>query len=96
LNIRSTRTFFAKNNVVALKADKDKMPEVDPLLRRLGNKAQAIPFYAVYGPGLEEPIAFGGNLLTASQVRTVVQQAQDAAPGTAAGSGNNMAKSESQ
>ena len=79
LNIRSTKTFFDKNGVVALKADKDKNPGVNELLKRLGNTATAIPYYAIYSPGWSEPQHFGGSVLTASGVKEVVQEALDAA-----------------
>jgi thiol:disulfide interchange protein len=79
LNVRSTYKFFEENGVVALKGDKDKTPEVDEVLRELGNKATAIPYYAVYAPGLQRPIHFGGvSVLTPTQVRDAVQQAIDA------------------
>ncbi len=79
MNIYSTKTFFEENNVVALKADKDKMRGVNELLKELGNTSTAIPYYAVFAPGMSRPIHFGGNVLTAGQVREVVQQALDAA-----------------
>ncbi len=79
MNIRGTKQFFDEHGVVALKADKDTMAGVDDLLRELGNTATAIPYYAVFSPGLEEPIHFGGNFLTATKVRQVVQEALDAA-----------------
>lgn len=63
-----------------MKADKDRMPEVTPLLKKLGNPTGAIPFYAVFGPGMEGPISFGGTVLTTGKVREVVQQALNAAP----------------
>jgi len=44
-----TRRFIADNVIIALKADKTQpAPEVDELLRKLGNKAGSIPFYAVF------------------------------------------------
>lgn len=79
LNIRSTKTFFEENGVVALKADKDKNPGVNDLLKRLGNTATAIPYYAIYSPGWSQPQHFGGNVLTAGGVREVVEEALEAA-----------------
>jgi thiol:disulfide interchange protein len=79
LNIRSTKKLFEENGVVALKADKDKMPGVNELLKELGNTATAIPYYAIYSPGWEEPVHFGGNVLTAGKVRTIVEEALQAA-----------------
>ena len=80
MNIKSTKQFFTANKVVALKADKDRMPEVTPLLKQSGNPAGALPYYAVYGPGLDGPIAFEGLPLTTGQGREVIQQALDATP----------------
>jgi thiol:disulfide interchange protein len=47
-----------QNGVVALRADKTKAaPDVDETLRRLGNKAAAIPFYAIFpGNSTSKPI----------------------------------------
>jgi len=75
LNIRSTKRFFEENNIVALKADKNVSPEVNELLKELGNSSTAIPYYAVYSPGLKEPIHFGGNFLTGGAVQEVLQKA---------------------
>ncbi len=86
MNIRSTKQFFESNGVVALKADKNESPEVNALLKELGNTATAIPYYAIYAPGLDEPIHFGGNILTASQVKSEVQKALDAAAAFTGGS----------
>jgi len=83
LNIRSTKKFFEENNVVALKADKNVSPEVNELLKELGNSSTAIPYYAIYSPGMKEPIHFGGNFLTGGTVRDVLQQALDANEATA-------------
>lgn len=79
MNVRSTKKFFEDNGVVALLADKDTMPEVNPLLKDLGNSLAAIPYYAIYAPGLDKPIHFGGNVLTPGKVRDEVQKALDAA-----------------
>ena len=59
MNVLETKEFFEENNIVALKADKgnaDRVDEMTAFMRDLGNPEAAIPFYAVYGPGLEEPI----------------------------------------
>lgn len=64
--------------MVALKADKNKSPEVNELLKELGNSATAIPYYAIFSPGLDKPIHFGGNILTTGKVREVVQKGLDA------------------
>ena len=67
MNVRSTHNFFAKHNIVALKADKSKSPEVEEQLVELGNSQKAIPFYAIYAPGLKEPVTFSG-LITSGGV----------------------------
>jgi suppressor for copper-sensitivity B len=53
-----------ENGVVALRADKTKpAPEVDETLRRLGNKAASIPFYAIFpGNVSSKPILLDGLL----------------------------------
>lgn len=80
MNIRRTKKFFEENNVVALKADKDKSPEVNELLKELGNTATAIPYYAIFSPGTNSPDHFGGDfVLTAGEVEERVQKALDAA-----------------
>ena len=57
-----------ENDVVALRADKTKpAPEVDETLRRLGNKAASIPFYAIFPSNASrKPIVLDG-LLTSPQ-----------------------------
>lgn len=48
-----------------MKADKsNEAPEVDALLRELGNTAQAIPYFGLFQPG-EDPIHFDGVYLSA-------------------------------
>ena len=79
LNIRKTKQLFEEHGVVALKADKDKMPGVNELLKQLGNTATAIPYYAIYSPGWDKPKHFGGNLLTHGQVKQIIEDAREAA-----------------
>jgi len=57
-----TRKFITDHKIVALKADKTKdSPEIDALLVKLGNRAKAIPFYAIYPAGRpEKPILLDG------------------------------------
>ena len=68
-----------ENGVVALRADKTKpAPEVDETLRRLGNKAASIPFYAIFpGNSSRKPILLDG-LLTSP--RPIVQAVRAAGP----------------
>ena len=82
LNTKNNKSFFEEIGVVAMRADKGVIPvEVEVKLTELGNPKQAIPFYAVYGPGLSEPITFEGPI-TPSQVSSAIE----AAKGTAASS----------
>ena len=57
-----TRKFITDHKIVALKADKTKdSPEIDALLVKLGNRAKAIPFYAIYPAGQpDKPIVLDG------------------------------------
>ena len=75
MNVSSTKRFFEENEVIALKADRDASPEVDQLLVELGNTQTAIPYYAIFSPGLKEPIHFGGNVLTSSTVISEIERA---------------------
>ena len=52
MNTRDTKEFVKANGIAAVKADKTgAAPEVDELLRSLGNKSAAIPFYAIFPAG---------------------------------------------
>ena len=49
LNTTETKQLVDSNRVVTLKADKTQpAPEVDELLKLLGNQAGSIPFYAIF------------------------------------------------
>lgn len=49
MNTLKTKRYFTKKGIVALKADKTKhSPEIDRLLKELGNSSTQIPFYAVF------------------------------------------------
>ncbi len=63
LNIKQTKQFFEDNNIVALKANKAESEEVVQQLVELGNSEEAIPFYAIYAPGMDQPITTGGPIL---------------------------------
>ena len=82
MNVRKTHEFFAKNGIVALKADKAKSPEVEQQLVELGNSQKAIPFYAIYAPGLDKPITFSG-LITSSGVIKELSQFTEGKAGSA-------------
>ena len=79
MNIRKTKKLFEENGVVALKADLDKMPVAKELLKEMGNTLTAIPYYAVYSPGWEEPVHWGGDFLTAAKVKRIIDEALAAA-----------------
>jgi thiol:disulfide interchange protein len=62
--------------VVTLKADKTRdAPEVDALLRELGNTGAAIPFYAVFPGNGGDPIVHNKALLTQGQIAEMLRQA---------------------
>jgi len=65
------------NGVVALRADKTKpAPEVDEILRRLGNKAASIPFYAIFPSGSSsKPILLDGLLTSPEPIVNALRQA---------------------
>lgn len=49
MNTKKTRAYFADQGIKALKADKTAdAPEIDQLLKALGNNNTQIPFYAVF------------------------------------------------
>jgi suppressor for copper-sensitivity B len=66
-----------ENGVVALRADKTKpAPEVDETLRRLGNKAASIPFYAIFPSNSSRtPILLDGLLTSPEPIVQAVRQA---------------------
>jgi len=75
LNTRKTSALITKNRVVTIKADKTHAaPDVDKLLKELGNAAKALPFYAIYPAGGGKPILFDG-LLSQKQVLDALKQA---------------------
>lgn len=95
MNVKKTYKFFRDHDVVALKANKAKSAEVGEKLIELGNSQQAIPFYAVYAPGLDQPVTFAPGIMSADHVidqiekaighpsnspAAAVAEAQDAAP----------------
>ena len=76
LNTKNNKQFFEEIGVVAMRADKGVIPvEVEVKLKELGNPHQAIPFYAIYGPALAEPITLEA-LITHSQVTSAIEAAK--------------------
>jgi thiol:disulfide interchange protein len=65
------------NGVVALRADKTgPAPAVDATLRRLGNKAASIPFYAIFPSNSpSRPLLLDGLLTSPAPVVKALQQA---------------------
>jgi thiol:disulfide interchange protein len=76
LNTRETREVVDSNNVITLIADMtEESPAANELLAKLGNAAQAIPYYAVFPASRpDEPVVFDG-LLRSQQVIDVLEQA---------------------
>ena len=75
-----TKQFFKDNKIVALKAKRDKNPEVDPFLEKIGNVGKGIPYYAVFSPGVDEPLQFDGIFLSSGQMIEKIRPAIDAVP----------------
>lgn len=78
MNVKETNEFFKKHNIVALKADKGNENRVDEMLdfmKEIGNTEGAIPFYAIYGPGLDKPIT-ADALITSGWVHQSLEQAK--------------------
>ncbi len=66
-----------ENGVLALRADKTtSAPGVDETLRRLGNKAASIPFYAIFpGRSSSKPILLDGLLTNPQPIVQAIRQA---------------------
>ena len=64
MNTKTNKELFESNQVVALRAYKGKVAEDEftKITTELGNPKQAIPMYAIYGPGLPEPIVYSGPI----------------------------------
>jgi suppressor for copper-sensitivity B len=76
LNRKGTAKLVEELGVVPLKADKTReAPEVEALLRELGNASGGIPFYAIFPGNGGAPITFGDGLITQGQVLERLQEA---------------------
>lgn len=73
MNIRKTKQFFEEHGIVAVRADKSKSPEVEEQLVELGNTEKGIPYYAVYGPGINEPITAEGIITPGWVIESVTK-----------------------
>lgn len=88
MNVKQTKEFFEEHNVVALRAykgDEDRVDEMISVMQELGNTEGAIPFYAIYGPGLDTPIT-ADALITSGWVYESLEKAKgnsDSSPATA-------------
>ena len=72
MNTKKTKELFESFDVVALKADKGVNPDaVEKKLAELGNPKAAIPFYAVYGPGIKNPITFDSAITRRHVAKTI-------------------------
>jgi hypothetical protein len=71
-----------ENGVVALRADKTKpAPEVDETLRRLGNTAASIPFYAIFpSSSSSKPILLDGLLTSPEPIVNALRRAGPSRP----------------
>ena len=65
---------------MALKAMRDKNPEVDPFLEEIGNRSKGIPYYAVFRPGVAEPLQFEGVFLSSAQMIEKIQSVVESPP----------------
>ena len=72
LNQPETKRYVEANGIATLKADKTQpSPEIDDFLRRLGNKAGSIPFYAIFPAGNpNQPILLDGRSLRRDRFST--------------------------
>ena len=91
MNVKETKEFFKDHNVVALKADKGNKDRVDEMLefmKQLGNPEGAIPFYAVFGPGLDKPITADALIWTGRLLPPTFLSAADSTKKARRASGN--------
>lgn len=93
MNTAETKKFIESKKIVALKADKTgKAPEVDALLRDLGNPSGAIPYLAIYPKDGSKPIILR-NLITQSQVIEALKEADSRGSATPAATAMNTPRS---
>lgn len=73
MNVKKTKTYFEENGIIALKADRDKNPEVDRLLSELGNTMHGLPYYAIFSGSTNESVQFGSNYITSQTVLNAIE-----------------------
>ncbi len=75
LNRKEVAKLVAENGVIAIKADKThNPPDINQLLRELGNQAEGIPFVAIFPGKGGEPITLDGPI-TQQQVLAALERA---------------------
>ena len=70
MNQAETKAFVEAEGIVTLQADKTHpAPEVDELLRQLGNRGRSIPFYAIFPADTpHKPILMDGLITSPAQI----------------------------
>jgi len=83
LNQPETKAFVEAQGIVTLRADKTyTAPEVEELLRQLGNTSGSIPFYAIFPAGNpNKPILVDGLLTSPAQIIAKLKAALEATGG---------------
>ena len=74
--MKKTKKYFEENGIIALKADRDKNPEVDRLLSELGNMSHGLPYYAIFSGSTNQSVHFGGNYITSQSVLNTIERVQ--------------------
>ena len=77
MNRPETKAFVEAKGIITLKADKTQAaPEVEQLLRQLGNAGGSIPFYAIFPAGNpNKPIVLDGLITSPAQIIAKLKQA---------------------
>jgi len=82
LNTKKTREYFAAQGIKALKADKTTdAPEIDQLLKALGNNNTQIPYYAVFpAENPNQPQTYSGLFFSADHFLNEIRGVASASP----------------
>ncbi|MCP4813811.1 MAG: hypothetical protein GY888_14995 [Planctomycetaceae bacterium] len=75
MNTPETKKYFESQGIVALKADKTtSAPEIDQLLKNLGNETTQIPFYAIFpAEDRYKPQTYSGVFVSANHFLNKIQ-----------------------
>ena len=75
MNTPETKKYFESQGIVALKADKTTAaPEIDRLLKALGNDTTQIPFYAIFpAEDRYQPQTYSGLFVSANHFLNKIQ-----------------------